>query len=188
MAVQIVSKFHSFKLGDLIDLKKGQRIEPKVKGNYPIFGAGEKEVGYADTWNNDGKITITRKGTVGKVYKREFKHFVAEASFILEVKSQVILENYLYEWLKNEEYLIKQLKTPALIAELDKKSFLNLQIKVPSLERQRKVVSALKIYRSELQEQEKIIKKQIEVLEKCRNSILDEIIEGVIKNEKNRMF
>ena len=100
----------------------------------------------------------------------------------------MILEDYLYEWLKNEEYLIKQLKTPALIAELDKKSFLDLEIKVPDLERQRKVVSTLKIYRFELQEQEKVIKKQIEDLEKCRNSILDEIIKGVIKNEKNWMF
>ena len=59
-----------------------------------------------------------------------------------------------------------------------------MKIKVPSLERQRKVVSTLKIYRFALQEQEKVIKKQIEDLEKCRNSILDEIIEGV-KNEKN---
>ena len=43
MAVRIVNKFHSFKLGDLIELNKGQRIEPKTKGNYPIFGAGEKK-------------------------------------------------------------------------------------------------------------------------------------------------
>lgn len=180
-----MSKFHSFKLRELIELKKGQRIAPKKNGEYPIFGSGENETGYSDVWNNDGRITITGKGTVGKSYKREFKHFVTEASFIVEVKSQVILEDYLYEWLQNEEYLIKQLKTPALIAELDKKSFLDLEIKVPSLERQRKVVSALKIYRFELREQEKIIKKQIENLEKCRNSILDKIIEGVIKNEKN---
>lgn len=176
-----MNKFQSFKLRDLIELKKGRRIEPKTNGNYPIFGAGEKETGYTDAWNNDGRITITRKGTIGKAYKREFKHFVTDASFIVEVKSKVILEDYLYEWLKNEEYLIKQLKTPALIAELDEKTFLNLEIKIPNLERQRKVVSTLKIYRFELQEQEKIIKKQIEDLEKCRNGILDEIIEGVMK-------
>lgn len=180
-----LDKYQYFKLGDLIELKKGQRIEPKKNGKYPIFGSGENEIGHSDIWNNDGRITLAGKGTVGKSYKREFKHFVTEASFIVEVKSQVILEDYLYEWLQNEEYLIKQLKTPALIAELDEKAFLNLEIKVPNLERQRKVVSTLKIYRFELREQEKIIKKQIEDLEKCRNSILDEIIEGVIKNEKN---
>ena len=180
-----LDKYQYFKLGDLIELKKGQRIESKEDGKYPIFGAGEKESGYSDTWNNDGRITITKKGTVGKIYKREFKHCVSEASLILEIKNQVILEDYLYEWLKNKEHLIMQLKTPALIAELDEKAFLNLEIKVPNLERQRKVVSTLKIYRFELREQEKIIKKQIEDLEKCRNSILDEIIEGVIKNEKN---
>lgn len=171
-----MDRYQSFKLGDLIELKKGQRIEPKKNGKYPIFGSGEKEVGYAATWNNDGKITITGKGTVGKVYKREFKHLVAEASFIVEVKSQAILEDYLYEWLKNKEYLIMQLKTPGLIPNLDEKSFLNLEIKVPSLERQRKVVSTLKIYRFELQEQEKTIKKQIEDLEKCKNGLLDEIM------------
>lgn len=172
-----MDRYQSFKLGDLIELKKGQRIEPKKNGKYPIFGSGEKEVGYADTWNNDGKITITGKGTVGKVYKREFKHLVAEASFIVEVKSQAILEDYLYEWLKNEEYLIMQLKTPALIANLDEKSFLKLGIKVPSLERQRKVVSTLKIYRFELQKQIEILKKQTEDLENYRNGFLNKIIE-----------
>ena len=183
-----MNKFQSFKLRDLIILKKGKRTESKENEKYPIFGAGEKETGYSENWNNDGRITITRRGTVGKVYKREFKHFVTEASFIVEVKSQAILEDYLYEWLQNEEYLIMQLKTPALITELDEKAFLNLEIKVPDLERQRKVVYVLKSYRYELKEQEKIIKKQIEDLEKCRNGILDEIIEGVIKNEKNWMF
>lgn len=187
MDVKKMNKFQSFKLKDLIILEKGKRTESKENEKYPIFGAGEKETGYAENWNNDGRITITRKGTVGKVYKREFKHFVTEASFILEIKSKVILEDYLYEWLKNSENLIMQLKTPALITELDEKAFLNLEIKVPDLERQRKVVYVLKSYRYELQEQEKIIKKQIENLEKRKNGLLDEI-KGVIEHEKNRML
>lgn len=171
-----LDKYQYFKLGDLIELKKGQRVEPKEDGKYPIFGAGEKESGYSDTWNNDGRITIAKKGTVGKIYKREFKHCVSEASLILEIKNQVILEDYLYEWLKNKEHLIMQLKTPALIAELDEKAFLNLEIKVPNLERQRKVVYTLKSYRYALLEQEKFLRKQMENLEKCKNGLLDEIM------------
>lgn len=171
-----LDKYQYFKLGDLIELKKGQRAESKEDGKYPIFGAGEKESGYSDTWNNDGKITITKKGTVGKIYKREFKHCVSEASLILEIKNQAILEDYLYEWLKNKEYLIMQLKTPALIAELDEKAFLNLEIKVPNLERQWKVVYTLKSYRYALLEREKILRKQIDNLEKCKNGLLDEIM------------
>ena len=56
-----MDKYQYFKLGDLIELKKGQRVEPKEDGKYPIFGAGEKESGYSDTWNNDGRITIAKK-------------------------------------------------------------------------------------------------------------------------------
>ena len=171
-----MDKYQCFKLGDLIELNKGKRAEPKENGKYPIFGAGEKESGYTDTWNNDGRITITRKGTVGKVYKREFKHFVSEASLIVEIKSPAILEDYLYGLLKNKEYLIMQLKTPALIAELDEKAFLNLEIKVPNLERQSKVVYTLKSYRYELLEQEKILRKQIENLEKFKTALLNEIM------------
>lgn len=37
-----LDKYQYFKLGDLIELKKGQRVEPKEDGKYPIFGAGEK--------------------------------------------------------------------------------------------------------------------------------------------------
>lgn len=171
-----MDKYQCFKLGDLIEIKKGQRAEPKEDGKYPIYGAGEKETGYTDTWNNDGKITITRKGTVGKIYKRRFKHFVVDASFIVEVKNKVILEDYLYEWLKNKEYLIMQLKTPALIPDLDEKSFFNLEIKVPNLERQRKVVYTLKSYRYRLLEQEKILREQVENLQKYKNGFLDEIM------------
>lgn len=174
--MKTLDRYQSFKLRDLIELEKGQRTESKEDGKYPIFGAGEKESGYSDTWNNDGKITITKKGTVGKIYKREFKHYVSEASLILEIKNQAILEDYLYEWLKNKEHLIMQLKIPALIAELDEKAFLNLEIKVPNLERQRKVVYTLKSYRYELLEQEKILRKQIDNLEKCKNGLLDEIM------------
>lgn len=69
-----------------------------------------------------------------------------------------------------------QLKTPALIAELDEKAFLNLEIKVPNLERQRKVVYTLKSYRYVLLEQEKFLRKQMENLEKCKNGLLDEMM------------
>lgn len=69
-----------------------------------------------------------------------------------------------------------QLKTPALIAELDEKAFLNLEIKVPNLERQWKVVYTLKSYRYELLEQERFLRKQIENLEKQKRDLLDEIM------------
>ena len=152
-------------------------MDPKEIGKYPIFGAGEKETGYTDIWNNDGRITITRKGTVGKIYKREFKHFVAEASFIVEVKSEVILEDYLYEWLKNKEQLIMQLKAPALIPNLDEKSFFKLEIQVPSYERQRKVVYLLKGYRYSLKQQSELLERQMEILEECKKGILNEMFE-----------
>lgn len=175
--MKTLDKYQSFKLGDLVELKKGQRAEPKETGKYPIYGAGEKPTGYTDTWNNDGRITITRKGTVGKIYKREFKHFVVEASFIIEVTSKEILEDYLYEWLKNKEELIIQLVTPALIPNLDEKSFLNLEIKVPNLERQRKVVYLLKSYRYSLKQQRELLERQMKLLEKCKTGVLNEILE-----------
>lgn len=172
-----LDKYQSFKLGDLIELKSGKRVDPKENGKYPIFGAGEKETGYTDTWNSDGQITVTRKGTVGKVYKREFKHFVSEASFIVEVKSDAILEDYLYEWLKNKEQLIMQLKTPALIPNLDEKSFFKLEIQVPSYERQRKVVYLLKGYRYSLKQQSELLERQMEILEEYKKRILNEMFE-----------
>jgi type I restriction enzyme S subunit len=184
MEMKTLDKYQYFKLGDLIELNKGKRAEPKEDGKYPIYGAGEKETGYTDTWNNDGRITITRKGTVGKIYKREFKHFVTEASFIVEVKSEVILEAYLYEWLKNKEQLIMQLKTSALIPNLDEKSFLNLKIKVPNLERQRKVVYTLKSYRYALEEYEELLKKQMELLNDNKFCLLNEIIEKMKEGDK----
>lgn len=183
MEVKTLNNYQSFKLGDLIELNKGKRAEPKEDGKYPIYGAGENPTGYTDTWNNDERITITRKGTIGKIYKREFKHFVAEASFIVEVKSEVILEDYLYEWLENKEQLIMQLKTPALISNLDEKAFLNLEIQVPSCERQRKVVYLLKSYRSALEEYEELLKRQMEILNDKRFCLLDEIIGKMKKGE-----
>lgn len=175
MEVKTLDKYQYFKLGDLIELKSGERVDPKENGKYPIFGAGEKPTGYTDIWNNDKKIAITRKGTVGKIYKREFKHFVAEASFIIEVKNEVILEDYLYEWLKNKEQLIMQLKTPALIPNLDEKSFFKLEIQVPSYERQRKVVYLLKGYRYSLKQQSELLERQMEILKECKKGILNEM-------------
>ena len=182
--MKTLDKYQYFKLGDLIELKLGERGNLKENGKYPIYGAGEKPTGYTDTWNNDGKNTVTRKGTVGKIYKREFKHFVAEASFIVEIKSEEILEDYLYEWLKNTEQLIMQLKTPGLIPNLDEKSFLNLEIKVPNLERQRKVVYTLKSYRYALEEYEELLKKQMELLNDNKFCLLNEIIEKMKEGDK----
>lgn len=189
MEVKKLDRYQSFKLGDLIELKPGGRVDSKEIGKYPIFGAGEKETGYTDNWNNDKKVTITRKGTVGKIYKREFKHFVTEASFIVEVKSEAILEDYLYEWLKNKEQLIMQLKTPALIPNLDEKSFLNLEIQVPSYERQRKVVYLLKGYRYSLKQQSELLERQMEILEECKKGILNEMFEKMEQVKwKNYIF
>lgn len=184
MEVKKLDKYRYFKLGDLIELKKGKRADPKKIGKYPIYGAGEKEIGYTDTWNNDGRITITRKGTIGKVYKREFKHFVVEASFIVEVKSEEILEAYLYEWLMSREHIISQLKTPALIPNLIDKSLLDIEICVPHLDRQRKVVYTLKSYRYALKQYEKLLERQMKILDENRLCLLNEIIE-TMKNGVN---
>lgn len=170
--------YRSFKLKEIIDLKLGGRSKYIDKGKYPAYGAGAKPTGYCDTWNNDGRITITRKGTVGKIYKREFKHFASDSSFIVEVKSKEILEDYLYEWLLNEEYKIMQLKTPALIPNLDEKLFLNLKIDIPDMERQEQVSSILKNYRKILKKKEEDTIKLMNGLEKCKSETLNVFFEN----------
>lgn len=167
------NRFRYFKLKDLIDLKPGNRTDYIENGKYPVFGAGEKATGYCNKYNNDGDITITRKGTVGKIYKREFKHFVAETSNIIVVKNKMIIKAYLYEWLLSKEYLIKQLSTPALIPNLDEKAFMNLEINVPNLERQKKVVDILNRYRFFLEENNKDTLQLINSLEAYKAKIMN---------------
>lgn len=177
------NKFHYFKLKDLIDLERGKRTDYIENGKYPVFGAGEKAMGYCNEYNNEGNITITRKGTIGNIYKRKFKHFVTDASNIIVVKNKKIIEVYLYEWLLSKEYLIKQLSKPMLIPELDEKAFMNLEINVPNLEDQKKVVDILNRYRFFLEENNKHTLQLINSLENYRSGVRNMFFE--ILGEKN---
>lgn len=119
------------KLKDILTLEKGKEAVYKDNGKYEVFGAGVNATGRCDEYNNDGNIIITRQASVGKIYWRRDPHWVQAASCIIKVDENEVFLPFLYHWLKNNEWLLTQLKVPAIIPTLNEYKFLNLEMPLP---------------------------------------------------------
>ena len=129
-------------LDDVANLTKGKQCQ-KTDGNIPIIGSGKKPTGYTDNSNTgDDTITISTKGTVGKVYRWREPIWASESCLVVDPKP-MIFKDYLYHYLKKHEREIQEYHNCETIAEMDMNRLKKLPIFVPARYTQADIVADL---------------------------------------------
>ena len=128
---------------DVLIIKNGrnQRAVENSNGKYPIYGSGGI-MGYADNYIcEEDTVIIGRKGSINNPIFVEEPFWNVDTAFGLVAKREVLLPRYLYYFCRNYDF--ERLNKAVTIPSLTKSDLLKIEITLPSLEIQEKIVNKL---------------------------------------------
>lgn len=141
---EVNAKFEIKKLGDVCDIKYGTRIVKKdiTKGQYPCYGGGDISF-YIDEYNREGfNILISRFALSDKCVRLlNTKFYLNDSGLTISSKDDSkLLNNYIAYYLFNNQDIIYNIARGTAQKNLDMEKFKELEIPIPSLEAQEKIV------------------------------------------------
>lgn len=131
------------KFADVLEIKNGrnQRQVENPDGRYPIYGSGGV-MGRADDYICEAEtVVIGRKGSINNPIFVNEPFWNVDTAFGLIAKRDVLLPKYLYYFCVNFDF--EKLNTTVTIPSLTKANLLQIEIDLPTLEEQKKVVDVL---------------------------------------------
>ena len=131
------------KFADVLEIKNGrnQRQVENPDGRYPIYGSGGV-MGRADDYICEAEtVVIGRKGSINNPIFVTEPFWNVDTAFGLIAKRDVLLPKYLYYFCVNFDF--EKLNTTVTIPSLTKANLLQIEIALPTLEEQKKVVDIL---------------------------------------------
>lgn len=134
------------KLGEVAEVKRGERITKKdliADGKYAVMSGGRDFFGRYNSYNrNENTITIAQYGSAGYVNYIKEKFWANDVCYCVFPLS-CINNRYLYHVLKNNQDLLYKMTTKAIPDHLPKDRLINMELPVPSLDTQKRVVDIL---------------------------------------------
>lgn len=128
---------------DVLEIRNGrnQKNVENPDGKYPIYGSGGI-MGYADDYICEADtVIIGRKGNINNPIFVEEPFWNVDTAFGLSAKREVLLPRYLYYFCRNFDF--ERLNKAVTIPSLTKSDLLKIEIELPSMESQQKVVDKL---------------------------------------------
>lgn len=149
---------------DIINGKNQKKVE-NPRGVYPIYGSGGV-MGYADDYICEANtVIIGRKGSINNPIYVEKPFWNVDTAFGLAARENVLLSKYLYFFCVYYDF--DKLNTTVTIPSLTKANLLKVEIDVPSIDEQKKIVDKLDSVEKLIQLQREQIK-QLDILIKSR--------------------
>ena len=158
--------FEMMKLGDIIVADSGDLLtkDTIVKGDYPIIGGG-KVVGYHNKTNrNADEIVISRVGNACLTFMSGKYYLTDNALAIISKDQNKMLIKYLYYYLTQNIDKLREQYSGTAQPVISKARLYEIQIPLPSLERQQQIVEAIDGWVGLAQQEEvalKILEKQM---------------------------
>ncbi len=183
---------------DVLEIRNGrnQKSVENPDGKYPIYGSGGI-MGYADDYICEADtVIIGRKGNINNPIFVEEPFWNVDTAFGLSAKREVLLPRYLYYFCRNFNF--ERLNKAVTIPSLTKSDLLKIEIELPSMENQQKVVDKLlkieqiiQMRKQEIQGLDELIKARF--VEMFGDPIQNPkgwdtpLVENVVANEKNAL-
>ena len=141
-----VDGFEMVKLGDICEFYGGQAIKKEDRsenGKIPYYGSNGI-VGYMDTHIFDGKYIITgQDGTLGTFYNVDGMFWASNHTHVFRPKNNAgVLLNYVFYYLSTN-FDPERVRTGSCIPKITLANIKEVQIPLPSLERQQEIVDSI---------------------------------------------
>ena len=157
-------------LGEVCKTSMGEFVK-KDKQNpnapYPVYNGGSTNTGFYDDYNTEAnKVIISARGAAGFVNKVEVPFWAGNSCHVIDVIDNKLNWRFLYYYLKNHEYeLIANQQKGGGVPAVSKKQIEAIEIPLPPLEIQKKIVECLDKFSAlaaELQAELQLRRKQYE--------------------------
>ena len=161
-------EFDYYSLGDLVKIKYGKnqkKVQDDDNGKYPIYGTGGL-MGYSIEYLYDKpSVLIGRKGSIEKVRYIDEPFWTVDTLFYTEVNEEMVIPRFLY-------YIMSQINLGRYnegtsIPSLRTETLNRLDLPIPDLDYQNRVLSILSSIDKKIEINEKInknLQKQINIL------------------------
>ena len=144
---------------DVLEIKNGKNQKAVVSDNgiYPIYGSGGI-MGYANDYLcKENAVIIGRKGSINNPLFVKEKFWNVDTAFGLITNENILLPLYLYYFSLTFDF--ERLNTTTTIPSLTKTRLKNIQIPLPPLPQQEKIVKVLDISSELIEQQKELIAK-----------------------------
>lgn len=177
------------KLKDHIEVKKGSYITKKdaIPGPYPVILGGREPAYHIDRFNHEGEaIVVSRSGaSAGYVSFWNEPIFITDG-FLIEGKPDIDY-HFLYYLMKSKQNELNGLQRGAAIPHVTPSLINDVDVYVPSIEKQRSIASILMAYDNLIENN----RRQIALLEEAAQRLYKEWFvdlrfpgyEGVVKSD-----
>lgn len=195
LLISLCKNTEKIKLGLMTNIKTGKNKPSDGVGEgkkYPYYGTGGI-TGYTDEFLVDGEYLLTpRNGTIGNITFCSGKSFPSDHMFIIKVceDANINIKFLNYSLLGNN---LSFHKTGSTIPNITKEILEELEIQVPSIEDQEKIIKEMEyfdklkeMYQTHITNTEIQIKERFEYhLNKCKNSTTPTNTNGEKMNKEN---
>ena len=148
--------FKSYPLGNLVNIRygKNQKKVASEKGTFPIYGTGGL-MGYAiEPLYDKPSVLIGRKGTIDKVRYVTHPFWTVDTLFYTEIDDTKVLPHYLYYYLSLLD--LKKYNEGTTIPSLRTETLNRIEISVPEIEEQQRVLALLEPIDSKIETNKQI--------------------------------
>lgn len=165
---------------DILEIKNGrnQKNVENPNGKYPIYGSGGI-MGYADDYICEADtVIIGRKGSINNPIYVEEPFWNVDTAFGLSAKREILMPRYLYYFCQYFDF--ERLNKAVTIPSLTKSDLLKIELKLPTIETQKKIVDRLIKVEQIIQ----LKKRELQKLDTLVKSRFVELFGDPIKNPK----
>jgi type I restriction-modification system DNA methylase subunit len=134
----------SKKMCDICEFKNGKGIKKDnlITGEYPVIGGGQKPMGFHNEYNTEeNTILCSSSGAYAGFISKYNKKVWASDCFSIKPKDKKINNNYLYHAIKIFQDDIYKIQTGSAQPHIYSKNLEHIIIKIPSLEKQKEIVT-----------------------------------------------
>ena len=174
---------------DICEIRSGKLITKNYisnhVGNFPVYSSqttNNGTIGYIDTFDLDGEyISFTTRGVyAGTVFYRNEKFNITSQCGVLKIINNLIIPKYLFYYLKNNlyKYVNNNSSIPMMLIE----KLQEIQIPIPPLETQNKIVEILDNFSSLVNDIKDGLPKEIQLRKKQYSYYLNKLLD--FKKEK----
>ncbi len=169
---------------DICEIRRGKSITKNYisnhKGNFPVYSSqttNNGTIGYIDTFDLDGEyISWTTDGVyAGTVFYRNEKFNITSHCGVLKIINNLIVPKYLFYYLKINLY--KYVNNNASQPMMLKEKLQEIQIPIPPLEIQNKIVEILDNFSSLVNDIKDGLPKEIQLRKKQYNYYLNKLLD-----------
>ncbi|WP_455035387.1 restriction endonuclease subunit S [Lachnoanaerobaculum gingivalis] len=128
-------------LSDVVNIKNGKDYKHLKDGKYPVYGSGGIMTYKSEYTYDKPSVLIPRKGSLSNLFYVEEPFWNVDTVFYTEINESKLIPKYLYYLLQKEH--LESLNTAGGVPSLTQSVLNKLNLTIPSLNRQRKIVDCL---------------------------------------------